>query len=246
MRVSIMSTLHLKRFNPTKIGDNRVCVFIGKRGTGKTTLLSDILYHKRNIPSGVVFSATEESNAYWAKFVPDLFIFDDYDENVAKAFVERQRKQLKKGGDVQPAFMLCEDCLYDNKLIKDKSIRGIFFNGRHWQILFLLTMQFCLSVPPDLRANIDYVFVCRENIIQNREKIYKAFFGIFPTFQAFCECMNQCTENFECLVLDNTVQSNKIEDCVFWYKATPGREFRMGGDQYWRSHLDYYNPHHDA
>jgi len=142
--------------------------------------------------------------------------------------------------------MLCEDCLYDNKLIKDKSIRGIFFNGRHWRILFLLTMQFCLSVPPDLRSNVDYVFVCRENIIQNREKIYKAFFGIFPTFQGFCECMNQCTENFECLVLDNTVQSNRIEDCVFWYKATERDHFRMGNDVYWRSHLEHYNPNHDT
>jgi len=242
-----MSNLHLKKFDPTSIGDNRVCVFIGKRGTGKTTLVADIMFHKRHIPSGVVFSATEESNAFWAQHVPDLFIFDEYDENIAKKFVDRQRHQVKHDNhNADSAFMLCEDCLYDNKLIKDKSIRGIFFNGRHWRVLFLLTMQFCLSVPPDLRANIDYVFVCRENIIQNREKIYKAFFGIFPTFVAFCECMNQCTENFECLVLDNTVQSNKIEDCVFWYKAKPQASFRMGNDTYWRSHMEHYNPDHDC
>ena len=30
--------LQLKKFNPKTIDDNRVCVFIGKRGTGKTTL----------------------------------------------------------------------------------------------------------------------------------------------------------------------------------------------------------------
>jgi hypothetical protein len=239
------SSLHLKKFNPAKIGDNRVCVFIGKRGTGKTTLVADIMYHKRHIPTGVVFSATEESNAFWANHVPDLFIFDDYNEGVATNFVNRQRQQLKRNGRVDPAFLLCEDCLYDNKLIKDKNIRGIFFNGRHWQILFFLTMQFCLSIPPDLRANIDYVFVCRENIIQNREKIYKAFFGIFPTFKQFCETMNQCTENYECLVLDNTVQSNRIEDCVFWYRADTDPKFRMGGDGFWRSHLEHYNPEHD-
>jgi hypothetical protein len=29
-----------------------------------------------------------------------------------------------------------------------------------------------------------------------------------------------CTENYECLVIDNTRKSDKIEDCVYFYKAT--------------------------
>ena len=36
----------------------------------------------------------------------------------------------------------------------------------------MLTMQYCMDLPPDLRANIDYVFILRENIIQNQEKIF--------------------------------------------------------------------------
>ena len=52
--------LQLKKFNPKTIDDNRVCVFIGKRGTGKTTLVTDIMYHKRHIPVGMVMSGTEE------------------------------------------------------------------------------------------------------------------------------------------------------------------------------------------
>ena len=59
--------------------------------------------------------------------------------------------------------------------------------------------------------------------------------------------MNSCTENYECLVLDNTSKSNKIEDVVFWYKArifTPG-DFRIGNDQYWKCHSQKYNPKHD-
>ena len=34
--------LQLKKFNPEKISDDRVCVFIGKRNTGKSTLVKDI------------------------------------------------------------------------------------------------------------------------------------------------------------------------------------------------------------
>ena len=40
--------IQLKKFNPKSIGDNRVCVFVGKRGTGKTTLVTDILYNNFN------------------------------------------------------------------------------------------------------------------------------------------------------------------------------------------------------
>jgi hypothetical protein len=61
-----------------------------------------------------------------------------------------------------------------------------------------------------------YVFVLRENVIQNRERLYKAFFGVFPTFDMFCQVMNSCTENYECLVLDNTCKTNRIQDMVFF------------------------------
>jgi hypothetical protein len=58
----------------------------------------------------------------------------------------------------------------------------------------------------------------------------------------FCKVMDQCTENYECLVLDNTVKSNKISDCVFWYKATIRKNFRVGGPSLWQAHKKMYNP----
>ena len=79
-----------------------------------------------------------------------------------------------------------------------------------------------------LCSNVDYVFLLREPVIQNRVKLYKNFFGIFPTFDEFQEVMNACTENYDCLVLDNTAKSNKIEDVVFWYKAKhPIKKFKI-------------------
>jgi hypothetical protein len=107
-------------------------------------------------------------------------------------------------------------------------------------------MQYCMDLPPALRANIDYLFILKENIIQNREKIYKNFFGIFPTFDSFNEVLNQCTENYECLVLDNSSTSSKIEDVVFWYKAKIGRTFKMGSPALWEHHKRNYNKNHDT
>ena len=56
--------------------------------------------------------------------------------------------------------------------------------------------------------------------------------------------MDACTENYECLVLDNTVKSNKIQDCVFWYKATVRKGFKVGSPQLWNMHKKMYNPKH--
>jgi len=56
--------------------------------------------------------------------------------------------------------------------------------------------------------------------------------------------MDACTENYECLVLDNTVKSNKIQDCVFWYKATIRKGFKVGSPQLWAMHKKSYNPNY--
>ena len=239
--------IQLKKFNPKTVGDNRVCVFVGKRGTGKTTLVTDIMYHKKHIPVGLVMSGTEEGNSYYQQYVPDLFVYNDYNSEVIDKVILRQKQMCRTKEVNSGVFVLVDDCMYDKKMIRDKCIRGIFMNGRHWNLFFMLTMQYCMDLSPDLRANIDYVFILRENIIQNREKIYKNFFGIFPTFDMFNQVLTACTENYECLVLDNTSKSNKIEDVVFWYKAKihiPG-SFRIGHPSFWNCHKKNYNPGHE-
>ena len=67
--------IQLKKFKPEKMGDDKVCVFIGKRGTGKSTLVTDILFHKKHIPVGIVMSATEEGNHHYKNFVLVIFFF---------------------------------------------------------------------------------------------------------------------------------------------------------------------------
>ena len=240
-------SVQLKKFKPESMPDDKVCVFIGKRGTGKSTLVTDILYHKKHLPAGVVMSATEEGNHHYKQFIPDLFIYGDYDKDAIDRVLARQKKIIgaeQNKNKNNGAFILLDDCMYDRKFMKDPCIRQCFMNGRHWKLFFMLTMQYCMDLTPDLRANVDYIFILRENVIQNREKLYKSFFGIFPSFDIFNQVMTSCTENYECLVLDNTSKSNKIQDCVFWYKAKVRKNFKIGSDSLWRHHKTNYNNNH--
>ena len=45
--------------------------------------------------------------------------------------------------------------------------------------------------------------------------------------------MDQCTENYECLVISNNSKSNKLEDQIFWYKATSHNDFKLGAKEFW-------------
>ena len=56
---------------------------------------------------------------------------------------------------------------------------------------------------------------------------------MFPNFEMFCQVMDQCTENYECLVIHNNAKSNKLTDQVFWYKAEPHDNVRLGSKQFW-------------
>lgn len=234
----------IRRFDMTKMDDRRVVMVIGKRNTGKSVLMKDILYHKRHIPVGMVMSGTEEGNGWYSSWVPDCFIYNDFDKAAVEKFINRQRR-LCKAGKPQPAFLCLDDCMFDKRVMREKCIRQIFMNSRHWGVFFCTSSQYVADAGPEIRTNCDYVFVLRENIHQNRERLWKMFFGVFPTFQSFCDAMDACTENYGCLVLDNTSRSNKIDDCVFWYKAKVREGFRMGSPLFWHYHSKHYNPNYD-
>ena len=244
-------SLKINKFDPRMMekrrldGNPSTCIFIGKRGSGKSTLISDIMYYHRTIPYGLIMSGTEEGNGFYGQYFPDLFIHSLFKKELLETLIRRQKKVLKDKSQNPYSFLLIDDLMYDRAVTRDKNMRLIFMNGRHWKLLFMLSMQYCMDLPPDLRANVDFLFILRENIIDNQKKLWKYFFGMFPTFQEFQQTMAACTENYECLVLDNTAKSNKIEDCVYWYKATPDRSYRIGCPQIWDYAKNYYNNNYD-
>ena len=242
-------TLELKKFDMKSISfkpnENKgpVVVLIGKRDTGKSFLVRDLLFYQQDIPIGTVISGTEEGNGFYAKMVPKLFVHNEYNTAIIENVLKRQRtvlKQIKKEietykrSNIDPrAFVILDDCLYDNTWARDKMMRLLFMNGRHWKVMLIITMQYPLGIPPTLRTNIDYVFILRENYIANRKRIYENYAGMFPTFESFCQVMDQCTENYECLVINNNSKSNKLRDQVFWYKADNHNDFRLGSKEFW-------------
>jgi hypothetical protein len=248
--------LALKKFNLNQITSDKVCVFIGKRETGKSFLVKDLLYYHKEVPIGTVISGTESANCFYGSIVPNLFIHDAYTPEIISNTLKRQKMVIKKinkensnygKSNIDPrAFLILDDCLYDQTWIRDANIRSLFMNGRHYKILFIITMQYALGIPPSLRTNIDYVFILRENYVSNRKRLYEHYAGMFPTFEIFCQVMDQCTEDYNCLVINNNAKSNKLEDQVFWYKAESHSDFKIGAQEFWEHHNSKFNDNYDS
>jgi hypothetical protein len=244
-------SIQLKKFNMRWIEflpeENKgpVIVLIGRRDTGKSFLVKDLLHHHQDIPIGTVISGTEAGNHFYENMVPPRFIHEEYDTSIIYKLMQRQRQVLsdmqeekkRTGRDshLDPrAFLVMDDCLYDESWSRDKLVRMMFMNGRHWKLMVVITMQYPLGIPPNLRSQIDYIFILRETYISNKRRIYENYAGMFPTFDSFVQVMDQCTENYECLVIHNNVKSNKLTDQVFWYKGEPRADYRMGSREYWQ------------
>ena len=236
--------LQLRKFDPSRVKDAAVCMLIGKRNTGKSVLVKDIMYFKRHIPWGIVFSPTESAQGFFKDWIPDSFIYERFDATVLEQVIRTQKQRIKEG-TATPVFIILDDCMFDKSFLKSEVMRSLFFNGRHWKILLIITAQFCGDIDPASRCNIDYCFVLRDPIIQNRERLYKNFFGLLPKLSDFCKLMDATTENYECLCLDNTSQSNKLEDSLYYYKAKPEHNFKMGSAAFWRFHKEAYDPGYD-
>jgi hypothetical protein len=243
----------IKKFNIETIRDrceidsrkSPMIVVIGKKDTGKSFLVKDILYHTQNaFPVGTVISGTEVANEFFQHMVPSKLIHDKYKPDIVMNTIKRQlavktsRNQDKNrnGGssNIDPrAFLILDDCLYDATWIREESTRYVFMNGRHIDLMTIITMQYPLGITPNLRTNVDFIFILRETMINNRKRIYDNYAGMFPSFEMFCHFMDECTEDFNCLVICNGVSSNKLEDQVFWYKAAEHPPFKLCDDSLW-------------
>jgi hypothetical protein len=238
--------LQIKKFDMTKVSDRSVIAFIGKRKSGKSTCLKELLYYRKHIPVCTVISPTEEFNRFFGDIIPSIFIYNDLKLEIVANAIARQKKvkarklmEEKKYGysNINPqAMLILDDCLYDNSWSYWKEIREIFMNGRHIDMTFIYTAQTATNLLPALRQQLDYVFMFFLPGLANRKKLYENYASIFPTFESFNQVYDSCTQNFECLVIDNTVRSNRLEDQIAWYKADPAiyeSDFRICPKEYW-------------
>jgi hypothetical protein len=207
---------------PDGKGGARILI-LGKSGTGKSTLIENILYNKKKvIPELMVYSGTEDLNHFYEKIISKIFIEYELNEKSIDNYLEHQKVKI----DVLPdentwSALVIDDLTTDPSFFKKEVIQRILKLGRHYKMMFLLVMHYCMDIPISIRNQFDGVFIMREPNAKYRRKIWEQLAGVIPTFNLFNEFMNQLTDDYSCIYIDIINQSNDFQDSVYYYKSTP-------------------------
>lgn len=225
---------------------------IGKRRSGKSWLIRELMYmlSTKDMPYGTIYSGTEHCNPFFKNFFPGSFIKKEFNDTDLTNLLEEQRKKVRKYAKAKGIddgrnktnnmVLVMDDMMSDDDIWKkSKSFKKIFIEGRHYNILFVMSLQYVLGIPPALRENIDYVFLFASDG-NNLKKIWENYAGIIPTFKMFKFIFSKCTSDHSCMVIDKTSTSTRLEDKVFFYKAKHPGKFRFGSNNFWKYHDERY------
>lgn len=229
-----------------KIKYNSKIVVVGKPATGKSTLTRDLIKVFRHMfPVAKIFSGTEENNHFYSSMFPDLYVHSEYSESEMEDFAKRQKLAMRNNPENPKGLLIVDDCSDDPKFFNRPLFQKFYKNGRQWEMMFILCLQYGMDVRPVIRTNIDYIFIFREPIEKNRKAIWTNYASITGSYEDFCDIMDQITEDYTALVIDNRQQSNDREDCIYYYKARIHKDdFKFGCTEYRQSAEQRYDPNY--
>lgn len=268
--------LRLKPFNLDKIEPGALVAVIGRRFSGKSWAIRSILhiFGDRGVPYGAIFSGTEHCSPFFQDYFPDSFIYteEDFSDERIKEILDQQaalcqtyKEKIKdcicyhckknpynydfrKGHCIHSNLLLItDDMMSQERLLKKSSnYRKLFTEGRHYNINYFLCLQYALGLPPTLRTNMDYIFLYGEDEVANLKKLYENYAGVIPDFNMFRNILDQCTEDFGCLVIDKRSKSKKLEDRIFFFKASDPGDFKFGSRKMWKAHEENIRSQHST
>ena len=245
--------LQIKQFHLTSMVENPAIVMIAKRASGKSWVCRDILKNFKDIPVGIIIAPTEKmaNPPFYSAFFPDSYIHYEYkSETIERVLyrqdimIEKQKQKEKDSKFIDPrAFILMDDCLSKkSSWMKDQPIMELLFNGRHYRLMYILTMQFPLGITPELRCNFDYIFLLAEDFYSNLKRLYDHYAGMFPTFDSFRTVFKELTNDFGCMVIVNRGARSTFLEKIFWYKASNDDVGMIGCNQFIKHHDKNFDP----
>lgn len=238
-----MTSITIRPWDPATLAPDATCLAVGKRHSGKTTLMIDIMYHlKEKLDFCMGMNGTENAaTPTLGRFLPPSFVYNHYNEEKVKHLMEWQRRSVANGKGMRAGLIL-DDLMGETnsdgskrKIMSSGEIGKIFKIGRHRKIFFWCTLQYMRDCPPDARNNTDILFLYNMTSPSERVKVYKDFFGMLKTQNDFNSVLDACTEGYSCLVLDTRIAMRDPANSLFFYKADLHTEnFKLGREIFFK------------
>jgi len=213
------SNVPLKRLNLNDMPNYGSINIIGKRGSGKTKIVANLLdgYDSDFIANSLIICPTERMNVFYTDKYPTAKVIYQYDADEIETYLS----MTDENGMCVPGAIILDDCLRSKDAFNnDECFRELICNGRHYQKLVVVTMQFPFGLAPELRGCFDYVFLTSEDFFSNQKRAYDHYAGIFPTFDSFRNVLMNVTSDYGSMVLVNRGPSGDFLNKVLWFRAS--------------------------
>lgn len=225
----------LYEFDFNKINPHEDVLFIfGKRKSGKSRLVKEILFQLRHkIRKVIVFSSSEPANHYYESIsIPASFIHSTWTPAKMDKLWKIQKERM------QPTLIIFDDFAFHNEIANHESLRELYYNGRHYNCGIINVAQYVINVPLKFRSQATFVACFRENSTVAKTHYYKGFFHCFDDEKTFVKNFDKHTENQRFLIVDCSASSLNVSECVFWGNCHIDRpKFYLGCESYRK----YYN-----
>jgi hypothetical protein len=245
----------IKSFDMEKrFRDDYAIALIGRRGTGKTTVILNILHAIRHFQWGVIMCGTNKTLVEYSKRIPDCFCYKGLDTKLLDAILDHQNIKFLSGQPCEPIFVILDDLSFNRKaLTANATVAEYLMNGRNANVFFVISMQDCKQVGPDFRDQFDIVFIMPAKKEKTVERIYEGYNTCFDSFKEFKQVFRACAPvKGSAMVVEVTGVDTKVEDTIFHYKSklpdywdrvdSKGEmvRWKVGGD-WWKYHQSNYN-----
>jgi energy-coupling factor transporter ATP-binding protein EcfA2 len=244
-----------KKFERRMIEPGSVVVIIGKKGSGKTTVLADVCHSMRGCPEVTLFQKTYRTNPIFHDVVPPIFCHRRWDRKTVSQIIahceKNNARRLKQGRPPIYHTLVIDDLACDPDFLKDPQLEELFMNARWLKLNILVTLQDALKIHPALRGNTDWVFALKENNPNARKRLRDHYFGLLG--KNFDRIYDQMTDNRGVIILNNTGTSTNVEDQYFFWRATVRdfhtypklKKWKMGSKKYWAFNYQHFDKNFD-
>lgn len=217
-------------------------VIVGKRGSGKTTVALDLMYHLQNdIDIAISVSETADVTAALNGVIPTCLQYNKATPTLITNLLKQQEAD-NLNGRCKNMLLFLDDVAWDQKFMKSEEFKRLVFNGRHRNITVIFTLQYAMELPPALRMNTDMCITMNEKIRHYRKNLHEQYFGMM-SYEEFNTIMDIATKGYSCLVLDNRIKRDQLHEILFWYTVNLENttKVKLGNGIYWK--LDQHYGH---
>ena len=214
--------LRLQKFDANAMKPFSISLLLGRRNTGKSTLMRDLLYHMRDHSDVCIcMTPTESAAQFFREITPKSFVYDSgLDLAMLESLMTIQREFARTGKRVRRVTLVLDDCSCDASALRSNVISDLFRNGRHQKITVIITSQYATDLGPGLRSQVDYVFCMRDPSVANKKRLHSFFAGAIESYHSFSNVFDIVTSNYGVFVVNNTAIDSDVETNTYWYRAS--------------------------